>query len=173
LDQAFGIAVDGSSDVLVTGGFSDTVDFGGGPLASAGGQDVFMAKYSGSDGSPLWSRRFGGGGFFDAGFGIAADGSGNVVVTGEFGGVVGFGGDPLESAGDHDVFVAKYSGSDGSHVWSIRFGGTFTDFGRATALEENGRVLVTGSFSGTVDFGDEVPFEGEGAGDIFVLSLRP
>jgi hypothetical protein len=171
-DLAWGVAVDGSGDVLVTGNVSDTVDFGGGPLASAGGSDGFMAKYSGSDGSPLWSRRFGGVSF-ETGNDVAVDGSGNVVVTGFFLGASEFGGDALESAGSYDVFVAKYSGSDGSHVWSRRFGSTFTDYGLATALEENGRVLVTGSFSGTVDFGDGVPLESAGAEDIFLLSLRP
>ena len=42
------MAVDGSNNLLVTGYFSDTVDFGGGPstaLTSAGNYDGFLVKY--------------------------------------------------------------------------------------------------------------------------------
>ncbi len=35
----YAIAVDGADNVLVTGQFQGTVDFGGGPLTSAGGAD--------------------------------------------------------------------------------------------------------------------------------------
>ena len=56
---AYGVAMDDAGDVMVTGWFRDTVDFGGGPLAGLGNLDVFVAKLSGLDGSHLWSRRFG------------------------------------------------------------------------------------------------------------------
>ena len=39
------VAVDQGGNVVVTGSFRGTVDFGGGPLTRIGGQDVFMAKY--------------------------------------------------------------------------------------------------------------------------------
>src|SRR5262249_17807764 len=58
-DVGYGIAVDSSGNVLVTGYFQGTVDFGGGGLVSAGGADAFLAKYSPS-GAHLWSKRFGG-----------------------------------------------------------------------------------------------------------------
>ena len=48
-DQGVGIAVDVSGNSYVTGGFRDTVDFDPGPgvtnLTSAGGGDIFVAKY--------------------------------------------------------------------------------------------------------------------------------
>jgi hypothetical protein len=44
-DQANWATVDGSGSVVLTGYFSDTVDFGGGELVSDGGWDVFVAKY--------------------------------------------------------------------------------------------------------------------------------
>jgi hypothetical protein len=39
------VAVDGAGNVLVTGRFQGTLDLGGGALASAGGWDMFLAKF--------------------------------------------------------------------------------------------------------------------------------
>jgi hypothetical protein len=44
--NATATAVDGAGNVLLTGNFVGTVDFGGGPLSSAGGYDIFVAKLS-------------------------------------------------------------------------------------------------------------------------------
>lgn len=38
-------AIDVSEDVIVTGSFEGTVDFGGGVLTSAGSADIFIAKF--------------------------------------------------------------------------------------------------------------------------------
>ena len=58
------------------------------------------------DGAHLWSQRFGDTNY-EIGNGLAADGSGNVLVTGLFSGTVDFGGDALTSAGSEDIFVLK------------------------------------------------------------------
>src|SRR6185436_4506487 len=108
-DIGFGIGVDASGNVLVIGQFQGTVDFGGGSLISAGGTDIFIAKYS-SSGAHLWSIRFGGTGN-DVGYGIAVQGNGDMALTGYFGNYgspVDFGGGPLTSAGGPDIFVAKF-----------------------------------------------------------------
>jgi len=149
-DTARAAAVDGSGNVLVTGFFVDTVDFGGGDLVSAGGWDIFVAKYDAA-GVHQWSQRFGSAAD-DLGVAVAVDGSGNVVLTGNFQGTADFGGGDLVSAGEQDIFVAKYN-SAGVHQWSQRFGSVTTDFGQGVAGEGSGNVLVTGYFSGTVDFG--------------------
>ena len=108
-----GVAVDGSDNVVVTGEFLGTVDFGGGPLTSTpgtplGSPAVFIAKYS-PTGAHLWSK----GNFalplsVGHGYDVAANGSGNVAVVGDFEGTVDFGGGPLTSAGGQDIFVASY-----------------------------------------------------------------
>jgi hypothetical protein len=169
-DAGRGIAADGTGNVLVTGYFLGTVDFGGGALTSAGIDDIFVAKFSGVDGAHLWSQRFGGTST-DVGTGLAADGSGNVLVTGFFSGTVDFGGGPLTTAGGNDIFVAKLSGVDGAHLWSQRFGSTGADVGLGLAADGSGNVLVTGFFQGTVDFGGDV-LTSAGGDDIFVLKLR-
>jgi len=151
-EYGYGIAVDNSGDVIIIGRFSGTLDLGGGAVTCAGGYDSFIAKYSGANGGYQWSRVFGSTGY-DYANGVAVDGSGNVLVTGQFQGTVNFGGSALMSAGSYDIFTAKYSGLTGSHVWSKRFGSTSSDYGNGIAIDEVGNVIMTGAFYGTVDFG--------------------
>jgi hypothetical protein len=161
------IAVDENGDIVVVGFFEGTVDFGGGSLVGASGlNNIFLAKFSGADGSHLWSSAFG----IGAGKAVAVDSRGNVVVSGFFQGTVDFGDGELTSAGDTDIFVAKYYGSDGSHLWSNRYGSTGADQGVAIAADRNGNVVVTGIFAGTVDFGGG-ELTSVGNQDIFVLKL--
>lgn len=150
-DEGYGVATDVSGNVFITGTFFTTADFGGGDLTSAGGGDIFVAKY-GADGSFHWSKGFGASAH-DAGYAVAADASGNVLVTGQFLGTVNFGGGPLvASSTSSDIFVAKYDPT-GAHVWSKRFGSTQVDEGRGIDVDASGNVVVTGSFQGFVDFG--------------------
>ncbi|MBI4702896.1 MAG: SBBP repeat-containing protein [Deltaproteobacteria bacterium] len=153
----------------MTGYFDGTVDFGGGPLASTGFADVFVAKLD-SSGNHVWSRRFGNASKSQYGDAIAADGSGNVLVTGHFWGTVDFGGGPLTSAGELDTFVAKLD-SSGGHLWSKRFGDATYQYGGAVAADGSGNALVTGNFSGTVDFGGGPLTSDDVTTDIFVAKL--
>ena len=102
-DIATGVAVDGTSNVVVSGYFAGAVDFGGGTLTSAG-TDVFAAKYN-SAGAHTWSRRFGGADS-QIGDGVAAAPTGEVTVTGFFNQSVDFGAGSLTSAGGFDACLA-------------------------------------------------------------------
>jgi uncharacterized protein (AIM24 family) len=170
-DTGYGVAIDADGDIFVTGYFQGTVNFGGGSLSSAGGQDIFVAKYSGTNGNHLWSRTFGSSGSDDGGNGVAVvDNIGNVTVTGYFRNTVDFGGGPLTSAGGSDIFVAKYSGDNGNHIWSKRFGNTSEDVGSSLKVDSGNNIIVTGSFSRSVDFGDG-PLSSAGLTDIFVAKF--
>ena len=87
------------------------------------------------------SERFGGTSD-DIAYGVALDGSGNVVIVGQFQNTVDFGGGALTSAGDRDIFVAKYSPS-GAYLWARRYGST----SRRTALTTVARRRVLGTRS--------------------------
>jgi hypothetical protein len=157
-NAALGVAADGSGNVVVTGKFENTVDFGCGSLSSAlaSSYDIFVAKYSPS-GTCQWSKRFGSGND-DIGYGVAVDAINNVIVTGVFVGKVNFGSTSLFSSGSgsgNSTFVAKYA-PDGTHVWSRNFSPTISnngpDTGYAVAVDGSGDVVVTGSFQGTEYF---------------------
>ena len=151
-DAGTAIAIDGGGNVLIAGFVGPNVDFGGGELPTAGSFDMFVAKYAGSDGRYLWAKRFGGP-LDEFPWAIAVDDGGNVAVTGEFTSTVSFGGAALSSLGDRDIFVARYAGTDGHHLWSQRFGSGLTDVGNGVGVDASGNVVVTGYFKGTVNFG--------------------
>jgi hypothetical protein len=160
------IAVDASGSVFVTGWFNGTADLGGGPLASAGEGDVYVARYSGADGAHLWSRRYGGT-MDEESRALAVDGSGGVFVTGWFTGPADFGGDPLVPAGLFDVFLAKLSGADGTHLWSRGFGGSDFDLSEALAVDAKGNVFLNGCFHATGDYGGAA-LVSAGLSDVFL-----
>jgi hypothetical protein len=54
---------------------------------------------------------------------LAVDPGGAVVIAGSLQGTVDLGGGPLTSyQGSYDVFVAKYEGAGGEHLWSRAVG---------------------------------------------------
>src|SRR5689334_22144899 len=79
-DSPQGLSVDGSGNVLYSGNFQGTVDFGGGGLTSAGAEDMFIAKFA-PDGTHIWSKRFGSTGT-DRARSVVADSAGNVYLAG-------------------------------------------------------------------------------------------
>ncbi|MGB2984885.1 MAG: IPTL-CTERM sorting domain-containing protein [Phycisphaerae bacterium] len=166
-DQGYGIAVDGSGNSDVTGYFGGTATFGTITLTSAGGLDVFVAKYD-SAGNVVWAESAGGTDWEGA-FGIAVDASGNRYVTGWFEGTATFGTFTLTSAGFLDVFVAKYD-SAGNVVWAESAGGTDFDEGDGIAVDGSGNSYVTGKFEGTATFG-ATTLTSAGAIDVFVAKL--
>src|SRR2546427_685225 len=161
------VAVDRNDNVLVTGKLSGTVDFGTGPLTSAGASSIFVAKYSAA-GVPVWSRAFGGG-FNDVGNGVAVDAGGNVVIIGTAVGTVNFGGGPITANG-YTIVVAKFSPA-GGHLWSRGIGDSFSNSGNAVAVDPSGNIAVTGAFSGPVNFGGGT-LTSAGV-DIFLAKLSP
>jgi len=153
--QGWDVATDGAGNIVITGTFFGSADFGNGSLASAGASDIFLASYD-SAGKPRWSKRFGGSSR-DFGASVAMDKTGNSVVTGWFLGKADFGTGPVKSAGSDDVFLASYD-SSGKARWSKRFGAKGDDRGAAVAIDGAGNVVVTGSFQDSVDFGGEPLF---------------
>lgn len=159
MDGCSGVAVDATNNILLTGSYGyygTAVDFGGGALPLSGGtsawqNDVYVAKLS-PDGNYIWAKGYGGQGDDLAG-GLAVDGNGDVAVIGSFQQTVSFGGGSFTSAGNYDVFVAKYSGANGSHLWSCSGGGSSADKGYAIAFDPNGNVVATGYFSGNANIG--------------------
>ena len=168
-DNGLGVGTDAAGNVIVTGTFDGTVDFGGGGLTSAGLRDIFVAKYS-PLGLHLWSARFGGSGD-DVVYSLAVDPAGDLAVAGKFQGSVGFGGAVLTSAGGDDAFLVKLAGASGAHLWSKRFGAASGDIATSVAVDGSSNVVVAGYYAGSVDFGGG-PLASLGY-DVFVAKYSP
>jgi hypothetical protein len=162
------LGVDTANNVYITGQFDGTVDFGGGPLTSLGGYDMFLAKFN-SAGLHQWSKRFGDAGLNDAGLALAIDFANNVVVGGRFSGTTDFGGGPLTTAGQTDAFIAKFN-SAGTHQWSKKFGDASSQEVNGLA-SVNGDVYITGTYSGAINLGGSA-FTSVGSSDIFLAKFN-
>jgi hypothetical protein len=145
-DMANKVAVDSNGNILLTGQFQSSGDFGTYTLTSGGSYDVAVVKLS-AQGAVVWAKQWGGTGS-DFPYGLAVDGTGDVAITGSTTTPANFGGGFIGNGG---MFMAKYSGVDGSYKWARSSGGA-VGYGIA-ADPTTGNVIVTGGFSGSVDFG--------------------
>lgn len=139
------IVTDAVGSSYVTGFFAGTVTIGGTTLTSAGGNDVFVAKYDAA-GVAQWAVRGGGTGD-DIATAIALDASGNLGITGNYGGGAAgsFGPTTLANAGGQDMFVAKL-GNAGTWLWAQRVGGTGAELGQSLGFDSSGSLYVVGFY---------------------------
>ena len=145
------VAVDPAGNVVVAGNFTDSVDFGGGPIESLGNNDVFLVKL-GPGGEHAFSKRFGEVNSYPRTAGVATDGEGNLYIAGSFNETIDFGGGPMVSMGTDDVFWAKLT-SDGELLKSRAFGDPASQSLSAMAVDAWGNTVLAGTFYGSVDFG--------------------
>ena len=165
-DKAYGIAVSGNT-VYVTGYYAGNIQFDGGvSLNGFGGTDFFIAKYD-TSGNIQWAKRGGGTGY-ERGYDITINVNGNIVCTGEFGGIATFGSDVLHSNGNQDMFVVAYN-SNGNELWALRGGGPEDDAGRNLCHDANGNLFVGGDFADIALF---PPYQvsSNGFADVFLVS---
>lgn len=150
-DVATSVAVDSANNIVVTSESGGTVNFGNGITATGhGGWDITLVKISGATGLAQWGQMYGGLNN-DFAYGVAFDRNGDVLVTGTLGASGNLGGTPIAGSASSGIFVAKYSGLDGSYKWSRIVGGTAGN--GITTDPSTGNVFVTGGFSGSVNFG--------------------
>lgn len=172
-----GVALTPYSDgsFVLAGAFLGDVQFVGTAttLLSAGGVDVFLARYD-AGGSLAWAR--GAGGVLDdAAQGIARLSDGSLLAVGTFQGAAIFGlGEPREttlaSNGLDDLFMARFS-ADGALIWAQGVGGVEEDLARDVVALDGGGFAVAGLFRDTVTFGAGYTFTADGANDAFLARL--
>lgn len=147
------LAVNRDGTVALTGVFDGTVDLDPGTQASQtaiqtsrGDLDVFVTRWD-TTGAFLWGTSIGSP---DAEFAadVAIDAVGDIVVAGDYKGTIAAW--ALTSAGERDVFVAKYRQAGDS--WNASLGGTGNELASAVTLDAAGNVYVTGSFQKMADF---------------------
>jgi hypothetical protein len=146
-DYARDVEASGAS-IVVTGGFSGSLDLGGSPLNAAGGDDAFVAKFDAANGNHQFSTRFGGRSG-DHGDHIAVRSDGQITVAGLYTGTADFGGTDLPSTGDIDPFVVDLDGTTGAVVAVKSVGGTNRDEANDVASSAESLVFA-GAFSANI-----------------------
>ncbi|MDI1479128.1 SBBP repeat-containing protein [Polyangium sp. y55x31] len=145
-----GIAVDGAGNVFVTGAFQGSINFGGGPFTSAGGDDLFVAKLD-TNGGHLWTKSVGNTAT-QQGADVGVDAQGGVYVTGHFSGNLNFVG-VITNQGGFDALLLKFASANGNPVFGKGFGGTGTQYGYEVAVTPAGQVSLVGAFQNQANFG--------------------
>jgi hypothetical protein len=178
----YGIAVDGSGNAYITGktystdfptqnpyqAYIDTAFF----LRD----DAFVTKFSPSGNSLVYSTYLGGDGT-DEGFDIAVDDSGNAYITGGTYSTNFPIQDPYQTYQGPDeplygdAFVAKFSSSGNSLVYSTYLRGNDDDGGGGIAVDSSGNAYITGGTSST-NFPTQNPYQtDQGFYDVFVTKF--
>lgn len=177
------VSVDDDGNIYTVGSFTKTIDFDPDPdveaRLTAPGQfnATFISKLD-ANGEFVWVRRLAdpqnaqGSAVPSA---LVLDDDGNLVIAGRFNFTIDF--DPsrdgvfqIESSSSGAAFVVKL-GADGDLMWARSFGGVPNDM----AIDDAGRLVLAGDFSGTADFDPDPDATSDlvatGLIDAFVLSL--
>jgi len=157
-DSSAAIGLDGEGNVYISGCFSGTTDFDPGPavfnLSSGSSFNGFICKLD-TNGDFIWAKQFGGSQGYVQTCLMSVSESGNLCVTGAFGGTVDF--DPgadsfnLSGEGPYDIYVSSLD-SSGNLLWAKRIGGNSEDRGTDIVHDKFGDIYMATRFFGTVDF---------------------
>jgi hypothetical protein len=104
-DAGMGVSADGASNAVVTGAFSGSARFGNKLLQSAGGTDIYIAKFD-ALGKLLWAESAGGTGD-DSGISVCLEHDDIPYITGNFQHKSAFGDAVITSVGNSAYFFAK------------------------------------------------------------------
>ncbi len=179
--EAAALAVAPNGDIVATGMYEGTIEFGDQSITSIGTLDVWVARF-GPDGAPKWFRRFGGpdptpnDGFLGANWSagnIAFDTNGDILVTAKCVATIDFGFGPLVGD-DLDPVVLRLS-STGQPKWAHRHvglgGGIGSEFPLFVAPVGDGRLWLAGTLYGPgIDLGGGM-LHSAGWGDVLLAQL--
>jgi hypothetical protein len=140
------LAIDGRGHLIVAGHFYNSIDLGGGSLATNGEQDLFVADLD-DQGAHVWSRVIHGR-TATFNFDVDASASGRVAVGLVFFNSVDLGGEVLYGQGS---LVALYDVA-GAYRWKFlpEYQGVFD-----ATFDDHESLVVCGLFSGLFDIGGQ------------------
>ncbi|MEA3445858.1 MAG: T9SS type A sorting domain-containing protein [Bacteroidota bacterium] len=176
--QVIKTAPDGN--LVITGTFTDTVDFDPGPadfyLYAPESYGIFIEKLD-PDGNFIWASSMQGSGINNIND-LAIDNSGHIYLTGSFGGALSFNSSTpsydLISNGNADIFIEVLD-ADGNFYWATSFGEWYSEYGFSITCDDEDFVYATGGYRGTIDFNpgpDTFNLTSNGSIDVYVLKLH-
>lgn len=166
------VATDVAGNIFVCGYYDNSsVTFGSTTLTNKGLDNLFIAKYD-SGGTVLWAKGAGGTAGDEAD-GLAADGAGNVYVTGDFGSpTIKFGSSILTNNGQSNFFLVKYD-INGNVLWARSAGGIGSGYGASgisVTVDNSGNVYATGGYFGPIiAFGSDTIRSPQNSSPVFLV----
>ena len=179
------IISDANGNTYVTGWFTGNMTIGSTSLTVQGNNDIYLAKLD-STGAPIWAVSAGGTGD-DRAYGLAIDANGDLYLTGLYIGTATFGSGAnsvsVTSAGNSDVYVAKYNNS-GTLKWAKTAGSTNNERAIGLVLDTSNNIYIGGYYNqpaggggggggnnANATFGNTT-LNGMGRGDYFVAKIN-
>jgi hypothetical protein len=165
------LALDNNNDIMTTGTYQFTANFGNGVTLTASNQlDFYIAKYS-QNGICLWAKSEGGRNA-DWSYDIAVDANGNFAIAGSFDDTLNLSGNILVAKGLGDAIVAYYNPA-GILQWYDQSGGysnqTVTaDAAYRLAFDSSNKLWVTGYYQDTIVFANDT-LRSLGYSDVFMV----
>ncbi len=137
------IEIDPSNqNIYFTGFFTDSLHIQNQPsLVPAADGSVFILKYD-VNGNFEWSKKED---FEGWGLCLAADYSGNIILSGVFTNTISLSGNMLVSAGDKDGFIVKYNNL-GTIEWANRAGGSSIEYSAFVSTDNSDNIYLAGEF---------------------------
>lgn len=152
------LVFDANDDLVISGCFNYNLDLDVGlgttsVSSTNGSTDFFICKYS-SSGNFMWGFKIGGAGSDRVRTPTTIDNSGNLILVGDFAGVVDFDPSPSSatlSASSGSAFMMKLSPT-GNLIWVQNIGMLPPSYLYSACTDFSNNIFVTGQFSNTVDF---------------------
>ena len=144
-DYGYKVTADSSDNIYVTGETYGGLDGN----TNAGGLDIFLVKYN-SSGTKQWTQQWGTSSN-DGGYGVTADSSDNIYVTG------------YTKSGSNEMFLVKYY-DNGTNQWTQQLGSSSTERGFGVTVDSSDNIYVTGVTRGGLDGNTN-----SGGNDIFLV----
>lgn len=142
IDQGYGVVTD-SSDNIIAAGYSSS-SWGSPKHIYNGSYDAFVAKLD-FNGNLFWNTFLGSSGN-DYSYGVAADNSGNIDITGSSSAT--WGNPDRAFSGSIDAYTAKLDAS-GNFYWNTFLGALGADDGKGIATDTSANIIVTGTSNTT------------------------
>ncbi len=167
--RAASVAIDSTNNAIIAIEFEHSITVGT-QTFDGGEGGMLLLKVPIAGGPIAWTKLLGKDRTLEY-TSIAIDSKDAIVLTGALVGTVDVGGGALTSAGDKDILLAKF-GSDGTHQWSHRFGGSQPDRPASVAIDAKDSIAVAGYYADAVDFGGK-KLTGKNSAEMFVARYAP
>lgn len=132
---------------------------------------ILLTAYLPFSGQTNWLKREGGN-TVDEALSISSDEEGNLYSTGYFNNFAVFQGQGIVTNGFSDFFISKHD-ADGEMLWTISGGGPNPDRGYSIDTDPSGFSVVTGFFTGEMEFLGETYVSPTDSRDMFILKIDP